>query len=166
MKILITGGAGNVGKGVVAFLVERGHQVRVIDRKIDPQQQQNSVEYAACDITNYDALREQVRGMDGIIHLAAYPYPAAAPGPEIYRVNTHGTYSVFEAAASEGIRRVTCASSINAFGFNYGIKEGPLDYFPIDEAHRTFTTDAYSFSKAITEEIAAYYWRREGISST
>ena len=168
MNILVTGGAGNVGKGVVAYLVERGHQVRVIDRKLETggNQGQAGVEYAACDTTDYNAVREQVRGMQGIIHLAAYPYPGAAPGPEIFRVNANSTYNIFEAAAAEGIQRVTCASSINAFGYNYGIKDFPIQYFPIDEAHPTFTTDPYSFSKGITEAIADYYWRRDGISST
>ena len=164
MNILVTGGAGNVGKGVVAHLVQQGHQVRVIDRKIE--EKQAGVEYTACDITDYSVVREQVRDMQGIIHLAAYPYPGAAPGPELFRVNATGTYNVFEAAAAEGIRRVTCASSINALGYNYGVKEFPIEYFPMDEDHPTFTTDPYSFSKGITEEIAAYYWRRDGISST
>ena len=56
------------------------------------------------------------------------------------------------------------ASSINALGFNFGVKSFPIQYLPVDEEHPTFTTDAYSFSKCITEEIGAYYWRREGIS--
>ncbi len=56
------------------------------------------------------------------------------------------------------------ASSINALGFNYGIKSFPIRYLPVDEDHPTFTTDPYSFSKQILEEIGAYYGRREGIS--
>ncbi len=54
------------------------------------------------------------------------------------------------------------ASSINALGFNFGIKSFPIQYFPLDEAHPSFTTDAYSFSKQIIEEVAAYYWRQGG----
>jgi len=72
---------------------------------------------------------------------------------------------VFEAAAAEGIRRVVQASSINALGFYFGVKPFSLHYFPVDEAHPTYTTDSYSFSKQIVEEIADYYWRRERISS-
>jgi nucleoside-diphosphate-sugar epimerase len=166
MKILVTGGTGGVGRGVVTRLVNSGHVVRVVDLRADPQNRLPGAEYVTCDITRFDDLREQVRGMEGIIHLAAYPYPAAAPGPEIYRVNCWGTYNVYEAAAQEGIRRVSCASSINALGFNYGIKSFPIEYFPIDEAHPIFTTDPYSFSKQTIESIADYYWRREGISST
>jgi nucleoside-diphosphate-sugar epimerase len=102
--------------------------------------------------------------MQAVIHLAAIPHPAGASGPEIFRTNSSGTFNVYEAAAQEGIRRVVSASSINALGFNYGIKSFPIEYLPVDEDHPTFTTDPYSFSKRITEEIGAYYWRREGIS--
>jgi nucleoside-diphosphate-sugar epimerase len=87
-------------------------------------------------------------------------------GTEIFRINTQGTYNVFEAAAAEGLCRVTCASSINALGYNFGVKSFPIEYFPVDEDHPVFTSDPYSFSKETVEAIAAYYWRRDGISST
>jgi nucleoside-diphosphate-sugar epimerase len=89
----------------------------------------------------------------------------ASPSQEIFRVNCSGTYNVFQAAAQEGIRKISCASSINALGFNFGIVPFDIRYFPIDEQHPTYTTDAYSFSKGVIEEIADYFWRREGISS-
>jgi nucleoside-diphosphate-sugar epimerase len=163
MRVLVTGGIGNVGRRLVARLVQHEHQVKVLDRS-QPVEIAGA-EYAQCDITDFNSLRQQVIGQDGIIHLAAIPYPGGAPGHEIFRINCAGTYNVFEAAAQEGIRRVVCASSINALGFNYGIRSFPILYLPVDEQHPGCTTDPYSFSKLITEEIAAYYWRREGISS-
>ncbi|HHE72525.1 MAG TPA: NAD(P)-dependent oxidoreductase, partial [Chloroflexi bacterium] len=66
--------------------------------------------------------------------------------------------------AQAGIKRVVSASSINALGFNYGVKSFPIRYFPIDEEHPTYTTDPYSFSKQVLEEVARYFWRREHIS--
>jgi nucleoside-diphosphate-sugar epimerase len=117
------------------------------------------------DITDFDALCEQAQGQEAIVHLAALPAPGIASGPETFRINATGTYNVFEAAAVTGIRRVACASSINALGFNFGIKLFDIPYFPVDEDMPGFTTDPYSFSKQVTESIAAYYWRREEISS-
>ena len=163
MKILVTGGIGNVGRTVVTLLVQHGHQVKVVDR-LAPVEIAGA-EYAQCDINDFKALRDQVRGQEGIIHLAAIPYPGGATGEEIFRINCAGTYNVFEAAALEGIKKVACASSINAFGFNFGVKPFPIRYLPVDEAHPGVTTDPYSFSKKIVEEIADYYWRRDGISS-
>ncbi len=163
MKVLVTGGIGAVGKAVVERLLHDGWDVRVIDRR--PAAAMVGVDYQVCDITNYADVREKVRGCQAIVHLAAIPNPIAVAGPELFPINVTGTYNVFEAAAAEGIRRLVQASSINAFGCFWGNHELEVDYFPIDEAHRTYTTDVYSFSKELVEDIGAYYWRREGISS-
>ena len=173
MNILLTGGTGDVGRATVARLVQNGHSVRVIgrraydelDRELLGEHFFDGAEYVQCDVNDYDALRDQVRGMQGIIHLAAIRQPMASPSQEIFRVNCSGTYNVFQAAAQEGIPKISCASSINVLGFNFGIVPFEIQYFPIDEGHPAYTTDAYSFSKQVIEEIAAYFWRREGISS-
>jgi nucleoside-diphosphate-sugar epimerase len=163
MRILVTGGTGNVGRAAVQRLVHNGHQVRVIGRRADITIE--GAEYQQCDITDFDSLRQQVRGMEGIVHLAAIPAPGGAPGQEIFRVNCVGAYNVYRAAADEGIAKISSASSINALGFHYGLKSFRLAYFPIDEEHPTYTSDAYSFSKQVVEDIGDYFWRREGISS-
>jgi len=164
MKILVTGGLGVVGKPVVRRLVQNGHQVRVLDRQAGECVE--GVECIPSDVTDFTAVREQVRGMQAIVHLAAIPAPQMASGEEIFRINCISTYNVYEAAAQEGIHRIAAASSINWLGFYYGVRNSDIQYFPIDEEHPNFTSDAYSFSKQVTEDIAAYYWRREGISST
>jgi nucleoside-diphosphate-sugar epimerase len=163
VKILLTGGTGNVGRAAVARLANNGHQVRVIGRR--PDIEINGAEYRQCDINDFACLRELTTGMEGIIHLAAIPYPGGAPGQEVFHVNCSGTYNVYRAAADEGIGKIVSASSINALGYNYGLKSFEIKYFPIDEDHPTFTTDSYSFSKQVVEEIGNYFWRREGISS-
>jgi nucleoside-diphosphate-sugar epimerase len=163
MKVLVTGGTGTVGRAAVERLVRHGHQVRVIGRRRGIAIE--GAEYRACDITDFACLRDQMKGMEGVVHLAAIIHPSLAPGQEIFRVNCAGTFNVYRAAADHGINRLVCASSINALGYNFGIKNFPLLYFPMDEEHPTCTTDPYSFSKQIMEETAAYFWRREGVSS-
>jgi nucleoside-diphosphate-sugar epimerase len=163
MRILLTGGTGNVGRAAVQRLVQNGHQVRVIGRR--PNVEIEGAEYHQCDITDFDCLREQVKGMEGIVHLAAIPHPGGAPGQEVFRINCAGTFNVYRAAADEGIAKISSASSINALGFNYGLRSFDIAYFPIDEEHPTFTTDSYSFSKQVVEDIGDYFWRRERISS-
>lgn len=165
MKILVTGGTGGIGRPTVQWLLAHGHEVRVLDLRIeDPL---SGADYREGDITDFDGLREHVAGMEGVLHLAAYPHPSMAASEEVFRVNVEGTFNVFQAAVAAGIRRVVCASSINALGYNFGIKfpEGQLRYFPIDEDHPLHTTDPYSFSKQMIEEIGGYFWRREGVSS-
>ncbi len=165
MKILVTGGMGDVGRPTVQWLLAHGHEVRVLDLRItDPIP---GVDCRAGDVTDFATLRENVAGVDGVLHLAAYRHPSMAASQELFRVNVGGTFNVFQAAAAAGIRRVVCASSINALGYNFGVKfpEGQLRYFPIDEEHPLYTTDPYSFSKQMIEEIGGYFWRREGVSS-
>ena len=162
MDVLVTGGTGDVGRAAVARLVSHGHRVRVIGRTEGIAIE--DAEYRVCDVNDSGRLREQMRGMQAVVHLAAIRHPSMAPGQEIFRVNSAGTYNVYCAAADEGIRRVVVASSINALGYYFGVKSFDLCYLPLDETHPTYTTDAYSFSKQTLEAIAGYFWRREGIS--
>ena len=162
MKVLVTGGTGDVGRAAVARLVEHGHEVRVIGRSEGITIE--GADYRACDIMDFEGLQKQVAGMDAVVHLAAIRHPSMAPGETMFRINCSGTFNVYRAAANAGVQRVVNASSINALGYNFGTKDFELRYFPIDEDHYTYTTDPYSFSKQIIEEVADYFWRREGIS--
>lgn len=163
MKVLVTGGIGVVGKSVLERLVQNGFEVRVVDRKAEFEME--GIDYQVADITNFDQLREQMRGCEAVVHLAAIANPMFVPPHELFHVNVQGTYNVYEAAAEEGIKRIVQASSINAFGCFWGNRDIFPDYFPIDEAHPTGTTDVYSFSKEVVEDIGEYYWRRKGITS-
>ena len=162
MNVLVTGGTGTVGRLTVERLVRDGHAVRVIG--LDEGAEIRGAAYARCDINDYAALKEQMRGIEGVVHLAAIPHPGGGPAERIFAVNCGGTFNVYQAAAEAGVKRVVSASSINALGFNFGVEPFELSYFPIDEEHPTCTTDAYSLSKGILEDTAAYFWRREGIS--
>ncbi len=162
MKILITGGIGNVGTAIIERFARAGHTLRTIGRRAGLHVE--GAEYRQCDITDIECLKAQARGMDAIVHLAALGNPAMGAPDVIFRINCQGTFNVYEAAAKMGIRRVVTASSINALGFGFGVRDFTVHYLPIDEDHPTTPTDAYSFSKNIVEEIADYYWRRDGIS--
>ena len=110
-------------------------------------------------------LAGQMRGCEAVVHLAAIANPMFVAPHELFHVNVQGTYNVYEAAAEEGIKRIVQASSINAFGCFWGNRDIAPSYFPLDEAHPTGTTDVYSFSKEVVEDIGEYYWRRNGITS-
>lgn len=163
MRVLVTGGTGAVGRAAVERLVDHGWEVRVIGRRSGFDIP--GADYRVCDIGNYAELREQMRGCQTVVHLAAIPNPVHDPGPVVFQTNTAGTFNLYEAAAAEGIKKLVQASSINAFGCFWNLRDFVLDYLPIDEAHPTYTTDPYAFSKNVIESIGDYYWRREGISS-
>lgn len=164
MRVLVTGGTGLVGKAVIARLAAHGWDVRVIG--LEPEfSGPAGVAYARCDILDFAAVCEQVRGCTAVVHLAAIPNPRQAPGHDVFAVNAAGTFNVFAAAAQAGIRRVVQTSSINAIGCAWGTAEIAPRALPIDEEQPAYTTDPYSFSKQVVEDVGAYYWRRDGISS-
>ena len=171
MNILLTGGAGHIGHVTAARLLKSGFRVRVIDNMPESDisseiaEQIQGAEYRQVDIRAFEAVRASCEGMDAVVHLAAMPYPIHGKEVDLFQINVGGTFNVFQAAADTGIKRVVCASSINALGNGFGTRWIDVHYFPIDEAHPGYTTDAYAFSKENVEAIAAYFWRREGISS-
>jgi NAD(P)-dependent dehydrogenase (short-subunit alcohol dehydrogenase family) len=161
MKLLITGGNGRVGATVVERLARSGHDLTVIARSAGAAV--DGARYVQCDINDFEALLAVMQGMEAVVHLAALPAPVGWSSEEIFRINCAGTFNVYEAAARAGIRRVVTASSINAVGYNWGLHSFPIRFLPIDEEHPVSATDAYSFSKQVTEQIAHYAWRRDGI---
>ena len=162
-RVLLTGAAGHIGRATAARLIVAGWDVRAID--LAPDAEIAGAEYRRCDILNYADVLAAMQGCDAVIHMAAIRNPGLAPGHDVFRVNAAGTFNVFEAAAAVGIRRVVQASSINALGCYYNLGDFAPQYFPIDEAHPSLTTDPYSLSKVVGESIGAYYWRRDGLSS-
>ena len=59
MRVLVTGGAGFIGRRVVLRLEERGHEARVLDRALD----------AVDDVTDLGRVREVLAGCDAVAHL-------------------------------------------------------------------------------------------------
>ncbi len=162
MKIFLTGAAGMVAKGIAPILTASGHEIKAVDMKTPGDC--GYTDFSVCNILDYDSLKTAMSSCDTVLHLAAIPRPNLADASEIFRVNCQGTFNIFRAAEENGIKKIVQASSVNVLGYSFGVKEAPIKYFPIDEDHPTFTTDAYSFSKNVAEDIAAYFWRRKNIN--
>ena len=157
----MTGGAGRVGAAVLRRLSGAGYDLTVIGRRKDARPAAGR--YVPCDVADVETLVPLLRGVGAVVHLAALPSPGYPP-QEVFQNNAAGSFALYEAAARAGVHRVVTASSINALGYNWGVRSFALSYLPLDEQHPLEATDAYSFSKQVTERIADYAWRRDGIS--
>ena len=125
-KILITGGAGFIGRAVCRELLKRGHQIRVLDSLIEqvhgdrerPEDLPQEVELIRADVRNGDAVAKAVKGVDSVIHLAA----EVGVGQSMYAVerytsvNDVGTAVLFEKLIDNPVRRVVTASSMSIYG--------------------------------------------------
>lgn len=104
---LVTGGAGFVGKRLVAVLREKGERVRSLDLA-EPGHEDDM----QGSITDADAVAEAMAGVETVFHLAGAAHLWARDASLFDRVNRHGTEVIVEAAKAVGVRRFVHCSSL------------------------------------------------------
>jgi len=118
-RVLVTGGAGFIGRRVVRALLAEGHEVTVADLRAFPDPGVRSVVGDLCDP---DGPARAVRpGTDVIIHLAAFTYVVASVADPVstYRLNTDATARLLELAREHEVGAFLLAST-NAVTGNVG----------------------------------------------
>jgi nucleoside-diphosphate-sugar epimerase len=160
-KIAVTGGSGKAGRGVVADLLEHGHEVRNVDRVPSPESSSpdSAAPWLPADVTDFGQTLEALSGVEAVVHLAAIPSPAHGTPDQVFRTNVTSTHTVFSAAARLRLRRVVWASSETTLGLPF---DRPPEYAPVDEAHE-YPETSYALSKIVGEEMARQFSRWSGI---
>ena len=163
MRVLVTGGSGNVGSVAVAELQDAGHEVRVFDMN---RPRQEGVAFREGDIRDPEDVGAAAKDMEAIVHLAAIPaLKPEVPAVDYMRINVTGTFNVLEAAGKRGVGKVIFASSDSALGFVFGAHPFAPDCFPIDEAHPLRPQDPYGLSKLLGEEQCKAASRKYGVET-
>jgi nucleoside-diphosphate-sugar epimerase len=139
MNILVTGATGKVGSRLSKRLAQRGDQVRALVR--DPTRaaelREARIELAKGDLLDADSLAAAVRGVDAVVHCAAFFRGATAE--QASAVNDLGTRHLATAARAASVKRFIFTST----GLVYGPKGGrpareddpcaPLDGYPVSK---------------------------------
>lgn len=126
MRVVVTGGAGFIGRPVVARLAARGDEVIALVR--DPERAAHlkaaGVSLVASDLRSVPALTEQMRGADAAIHGAGVYRIGIRPRerPEMWEANVGATERVLDAAIAAGVPRIVYISTNNVFGDTHGTK--------------------------------------------
>lgn len=124
---LVTGGAGFIGSNLVAFLLDNGLRVTVLDN-LSTGKRENIVEFMDSpnfrfiegDITDYNTCLNAIQGVDFISHQAAMgSVPRSIEFPHnTHNVNATGFLNMLHAAKESGVKRFVYASSSSVYGDN------------------------------------------------
>jgi uronate dehydrogenase len=152
MRVLVTGGAGRIGRAL-----REGLRGRCALRSLDvaPIEPVEGEEARAVDIRDLDALTAAAAGCDAIVHLAGIP--READHETLLDVNLRGTYHAFEAAVRAGCGRVVFASTNHVTGF-YPSETVVTPDVPVRP------DSLYGASKAYGEALGRLYHDRHGLA--
>ena len=176
--ILVTGGAGFIGRAVTRELLGRGHKVRVLDSLIEqvhgdcerPGDLDPDVELIRADIRNGDAVAKALKGVDSVVHLAA----EVGVGQSMYAVerytsvNDVGTAILFEKLIDDPVRRVVTASSMSIYG--EGLYRDAAGELVQDAKRRARTGEGEGWDPVDAEgrpltPVATPEWKRPDLAS-
>jgi dihydroflavonol-4-reductase len=120
VRIFLTGGTGFIGGHVARKLRERGDDVVALARSPEKAAELRKLgcEVVEGDLTDTEALRRGMEGVDAAIHGAAI-YKVGIPKserPAMWETNVVGTEHVLDAAIDAGVGRIVYVSTVNVFG--------------------------------------------------
>ena len=155
MKFVITGGAGFIGSHIAKHLVNKNHNVTIVDnlsrgRLENLSKIKEQIEFKKIDILNFDSLKEVISNSDGIFHQAALTsVPESFIQKEKYHnVNVKGTENIFK-LAKEFKKKVVYASSSSIYGNSITM--------PIQENFEKNPINPYGVTKLDDEKLAEKY---------
>lgn len=122
MKALVTGANGFTGSHLVKALQQRGDTVVGLVRKSSnlARLADQEVELVYGDITDRDALRQAMQGVDTVFHTAAYVEFGLVNEQQMERANVDGTRTVLEVAKEAAISKMVYCSTIGIYGDTQG----------------------------------------------
>jgi dTDP-L-rhamnose 4-epimerase len=125
VRVLLTGAAGFIGQHVHNALIERGHEVRLLDSlRPDVHRGQPPVlpELLVGDVRDPAVVDEALRGVDAVCHLAAKVGLGVDVQdlPDYADSNDHGTAVLLAAMARADVARLVLASSMVVYGEGLG----------------------------------------------
>ena len=162
-KVLVTGADGFIGSHLTEELVKKGYAVKAFAYYnsfnswgwLDslPSEIMNHVEVFTGDIRDPNGVREAMKGIDEVFHLAALiAIPFSYHSPDSYvDTNIKGTLNVLQAARELETQRILITSTSEVYG--------TAQYVPIDEKHPYQGQSPYSATKIGADRMAESFYR-------
>ena len=157
-KILITGATGKVGSRFVVRMLAKGYAVRILVRdaaKASALAKQGA-EVVIGDLNNADTLPPAVKGIDAVIHIAAF-FRSFTDNEGIIKTNHAGTVALANAAIAAGVKRFIFTSTGNVYGSDYQRPSKEDDTVNVNDPR------AYSSSKIAAENELIALHKTKGL---
>ncbi len=154
MRVLVTGGAGYIGSVTAAVLLDRGHQVVVVDSLVNGYEDAvpAGARFVRADVLDRAALTDVFeQPLDGVLHFAARALVGeSVEQPDLYfRTNVVGTLNLLDAMLACGVGRIVFSSTAATYG--------EPEQVPVREDAATHPTNPYGASKLVVDGILAAY---------
>lgn len=159
MKILVTGGFGNIGQQVVNELIKSNHEVRVFDLKnkknLKLSKKYKKVEVFWGDITKYEDIKAAIENIDLVVHLAFIIPKISSTEFDIEKVpkiaekiNVLGTKNLIFAMEKEGKpKKIIFTSTCHVYGLTQHLMP------PRKVTDEVYPNDIYSYHKVLCEKM-------------
>ena len=152
-RILITGGAGFIGSNLARHLIEKGHEITIIDNlstgsysNIRNIAKDTNFRFVEGDVRDLNLVQDCVKGTDSVVHLAAVtsvPYSLDKP-QETFDVNLNGTVNLLRCSLENHVSKFIYGSSCAVYG--------DVLRLPIREDHSLQALSPYAASKIEAEQ--------------
>lgn len=145
-KILVTGATGKVGSRFARRMLAKGYDVRILVRDAAKASAlaELGAEVVIGDLNSADTLPPAVKGIDAVIHIAAF-FRSFTDNEGIIKTNHSGTVALANAAMAAGVQRFVFTSTGNVYGSDYGRPAKEDDVVNVNDPR------AYSSSKIAAE---------------
>lgn len=163
-RVVVTGGAGNVGSHVVDACIAAGAErvialdalVRGVPENLQEALATGKAELREMDIRDREAVRQALEGADVVFHQAALRWTRCQEEPrDCQEVMVEGTFNVLEAAAAAKAKRVVLASSAVVYGEPRSL--------PMDEDQPLNGKTVYGAAKVANEQLARAFAHLQGL---
>lgn len=166
-RVVVTGGAGNVGSHIVDAAIAAGARevvaldalVRGVPENLDAALKTGKASLREVDIRDREAVAASIAGADVVFHQAALRWTRCQESPrECQEVMVDGTFNVLEAAAAAKAKRVVLASSAVVYG--------EPEALPMREDQPLNGTTFYGSMKVANEQLARAFSHLHGVPTT
>jgi nucleoside-diphosphate-sugar epimerase len=146
MRVLVTGG-GLIGRSIAEALVERSHEVSLLDVSAVESGAWQAIQ---ADVRDPAAVAKACTGIEVVVHTAALHaiHFGSFTETEFLEINVTGTFNVLAAARDAGARRVVLSSSTAVFAGH-----GPVLTDDLPPAG----SDVYGLTKVFDEQLGDFF---------